>query len=220
MGDSAAAGRLTARPGTVRETGVSGLHPLEPGASLYVPASYPADRPAPLVVSLHGAGGNAGHGLALLRDSADETGFLLLAPSALGRTWDVILEGYGPDVVRLDRALEQTFSQYAVDPEHLAVAGFSDGASYALSLGMMNGDLFSHVLAFSPGFAAPNSQQGKPRFFVSHGTRDTVLPVKRCSRKVVPQLERAGYAVDYQEFDGGHTVPEEVRRAAVAWFLA
>ena len=172
------------------------------------------------MVSLHGAGGNAKHGLALLQDSADGTGFLLLAPSSLGRTWDVILEGYGPDVARLDRALEQTFSQYAVDPEHLAVAGFSDGASYALSLGMMNGDLFSHVLAFSPGFAAPNSQQGKPRFFVSHGTRDTVLPVARCSRKVVPQLERAGYAVDYHEFDGSHTVPEEVRRVAVAWFLA
>ena len=220
MGDTPAAGRLTARPGTVRETGASGLHPLESGESLHVPASYRAGLPAPLVVSLHGAGGDAEYGLALLRDSADAAGFLLLAPSALGRTWDVILEGYGPDVARLDRALEQTFSQYAVDPEHLAVAGFSDGASYALSLGMMNGDLFSHVLAFSPGFISPNSQQGKPRFFVSHGTRDTVLPVERCSRKIVPQLERAGYAVDYHEFDGGHTVPEEVRRAAVAWFLA
>jgi phospholipase/carboxylesterase len=28
-------------------------------------------------------------------------------------------------------------------------------ASYALSLGIANGNLFSHVLAFSPGFLAP-----------------------------------------------------------------
>ena len=45
-------------------------------------------------------------------------------------------------------------------------------ASYALSLGIANGNLFSHVLAFSLGFLAPASQTGSPRIFVSHGTQD------------------------------------------------
>lgn len=220
----AAEGRFTARPGEGRNGAPPGLHPLglepERDTYLYVPAGYKADRPAPLVLSLHGAGGNAHHGLALLQGLADEAGFLLLAPSSRGRTWDVILDGYGPDVRLIDRALEQTFEQYTIDSEHLAVAGFSDGASYALSLGVMNGDLFSHVLAFSPGFMAPNSQQGAPRVFISHGTRDEVLPIERCSRRIVPQLQRAGYEVRYEEFGGGHTVPEEISRKAVAWFLA
>jgi predicted esterase len=47
----------------------------------------------------------------------------------------------------------------------LAVSGFSDGASYALSIGPANGDLFTHVMAFSPGFAdltiAPISQSAR-----------------------------------------------------------
>ncbi len=60
--------------------------------------------------------------------------------------------GFGPDVRFIDKALSKVFGSYRIDPSHLAVAGFSDGASYALSLGLPNGDLFSHIIAFSPGF--------------------------------------------------------------------
>ncbi len=125
---------------------------------------------------------------------------------------------YGPDIALLDSALAQTFSRYAIDPNHIAVGGFSDGASYALSVGITNGDLFTHVIAFSPGFMAPARQQGKPRLLISHGTRDQVLPIDRCSRKLVPQLQRAGYDVLYREFDGPHTLPTEIARKALTWF--
>jgi phospholipase/carboxylesterase len=185
---------------------------------LYVPAGYNADQPTPLVLSLHGAGGNARQGLALLQGLADEAGFLLLIPSAHQRTWDVIRSGYGPDVLLIDGALEQTFSRYHIDPAHVAIGGFSDGASYALSLGITNGTLFSHVTAFSPGFMAPTGQAGALRFFISHGTEDQVLPIDRCSRRIVPQLQRAGYEVRYLEFRGGHPVSGNVARKAVDWF--
>lgn len=59
--------------------------------------------------------------------------------------------GFGPDVLYLNKALHHVFNRYSIDPSRLAVAGFSDGASYALSLGVANGDLFSHIIAFSPG---------------------------------------------------------------------
>ena len=130
----------------------------------------------------------------------------------------MLVGSYGPDVEFIDRALEQTYDHVAVNAEHLAVAGFSDGASYALSVGLTNGDLFTHAIAFSPGFAAPADRRGRPPLFVSHGTRDRVLPIERCSRRIVPQLEREGYEVRYREFDGPHTVPETVAREALEWF--
>jgi phospholipase/carboxylesterase len=184
-----------------------------------VPAGYRPDRPAPLVLSLHGAGGNEEGGLYPLRELADRAGMILLSPASRGRTWDVILGGFGADVAFVDRALAATFGRCAVDPGRIAIAGFSDGASYALSLGITNGDLFRHVLAFSPGFAAPAEPRERPRFFVSHGMGDRVLPIDRCSRRIVPLLERAGYDVSYREFDGGHTVPPEIAREALDWFL-
>ena len=220
---SADEGRLLARPRGPEGAGPLGLHSLgvdaERDALLYVPASYQADRPAPLALMLHGAGGNAQHGLSLLMDLADEAGLILLAPQSRRQTWDVLLGGYGPDVALIDQALTQTFGRYAVDPAHVAVGGFSDGASYALSVGITNGNLFTHVIAFSPGFAAPARQEGKPRLYISHGTHDEVLPIDDCSRRIVPMVQRAGYDVRYHEFDGPHTVPPEIAREGLDWFL-
>ncbi len=221
---AAAEGRLSARPSEVREASPKGLHRLnlERGRDglLYVPQGYRADRPAALALMLHGAGGDAQQGISLLRSYADESGMLLLAPDSRRQTWDVIIDRYGPDVGYIERALAQTFKRYAIDPKRIAVGGFSDGASYALSLGVSNGDLFTHVIAFSPGFMAPTRRQGSPRLFVSHGTRDRVLPIDRCSRRIVAQAERAGYDLRYREFDGPHTIPPEVAREAVDWFTA
>ncbi|HEX8685019.1 MAG TPA: hypothetical protein VF654_00920, partial [Pyrinomonadaceae bacterium] len=217
-------GRLAARPGTVRAAGPAGLQPLKLGGKrdgfVYVPEGVSAGRPAPLMLLLHGAGGSARHTIPLLQGFADKTGTILLAPDSRAQTWDVIAGGYGPDVEYIDRALGQTFARYAVDPAHVAVGGFSDGASYALSLGATNGDLFTHVVAFSPGFMAPASQHGSPALFISHGTKDRVLPIDSCSRRIVPRVKRAGYSVLYREFDGPHTVPREVAGEAVAWFLS
>jgi phospholipase/carboxylesterase len=106
------------------------------------------------------------------------------------------------------------FSCCKVDLARVALAGYSERASYALSLGLANGDLFSHVLAFSPGFLAPAGQTGSPRLFVSHGARDGWHPIDRCRRRIVPRLERAGYEVRYREFGGGHVVPPAVSREA------
>jgi phospholipase/carboxylesterase len=217
-------GRILTRPGQATETASPGLHALnlDPNrdALLYVPAGYRPDNPVPFALSLHGAGGNEMSGLYPLRDLADEAGLVLLSPASRRQTWDVIRGGYGPDITFIDRALAVAFARCTVDPDRLAVAGFSDGASYALSLGITNGDLFRHVMAFSPGFMAPADQRGAPRIFISHGVKDEVLAIDRTSRRIVPQLERAGYDVQYREFDGPHTVPPEIAREGLDWFAS
>jgi len=187
---------------------------------LYVPAGYRPEKPAPLGLLLHGAGEDARDGLAQLRGQADEAGIILLALSSSGPTWDSILSRgrYGSDITAIDQVLDHAFSRCAVDPTRVAVGGYSDGASYALSIGIANGDLFSHVLAFSPGFLAPPGQRGSPRIYVAHGTRDRWLRIDSCSRRIVPRLERAGYEVRYREFEGGHVVPPGISREAAIWF--
>jgi len=109
------------------------------------------------------------------------------------------------------------FSSCAIDPSRVTLGGLSDGATYALALGLLNGDLFTQLVAFSPGFLKPVDRRGKPRVFVSHGTRDTVLNINVGGRGIVRQLTDEGYDVTYREFDGGHEVPVAIAREAFAW---
>lgn len=218
------AGRLTTRPRATDAMAAPGLYALDLDPAregyIYVPDDRRAGGPVPLVLVLHGAGGQAHHGLDLLRDLADARGLVLVAPASRGPTWDVIRGGYGPDVARIDRALAIAFQRCDVDPARVAIAGFSDGASYALSLGITNGDLFRRILAFSPGFAAPGEPHGRPVIHIAHGTDDRVLPIAPCSRTLVPRLRQAGYEVVYREFEGGHMVPPEIAAEAVDALLA
>ncbi|WP_207485689.1 alpha/beta hydrolase [Arenibaculum pallidiluteum] len=224
-GPAARAGELQSRPapGARPAPAAGGLRTLGPEGPkrtlLYVPDGYDPVRPAPLMVFLHGAGGDAGHTLPAFSDRAEAAGIILLAPSSRGATWDVIRGGFGPDVAAIDRALDEVFTDYSVDPARVAAAGFSDGASYALSLGLGNGELFTHIVAFSPGFVASPRRQGSPSVYISHGVADAVLPVGPCSRRIVPALEHQGYDVRYHEFPDGHTIPAEIASGAFAWFV-
>jgi predicted esterase len=212
--------RLTARPRTGVTTSATASRVLGLGgardATLQVPANV-SSAPLPLLVLLHGAGGNGAGILRRLGAAAGEAGVAVLAPDSRGSTWDAIRGSFGPDVAFINRALERVFETVSVDPARIAAGGFSDGATYALSLGLINGDLFRRVAAFSPGFIIEGAPHGKAMFFISHGTADEILPIDRCSRVIVPDLQKRGYDVTFRQFDGGHAIPPDIAREGLQW---
>ena len=222
-GPSNGEARLTARAGTPSSTDTVGLVPLGLASGrdgqMYVPPSLEPATSTPLLLALHGAGGSSRESIDLLMPYADEFGFTLLAVDSRGSTWDGTRGAYGPDVQFIDRALVQTFDRCSIDPARIAIEGFSDGASYSLGLGLVNGDLFHHVIAFSPGFvpASDSDARGNPPVFISHGREDLILSIDATSRRIVPALRAQGYTVDYEEFEGGHRVPPEIAGAAMTW---
>jgi phospholipase/carboxylesterase len=209
------AGRLRVRPSHADSPLGPGLHRLELDreALLYVPENHGGR----FSLLLHGANGDPERILARFRAIADEFAVALLVPKSLDATWDAIHGRFDLDLPFLAAALEAAFRRCAVDRTHLAVTGFSDGATMAIALGIANGDLFTHVLAFSPGFLIPLRRVGAARYFLSHGTRDDILPIGH-SRTIVRELKRAHLNVHLREFDGGHTVPPEIAREAFAWY--
>lgn len=189
-------------------------------AALRVPPTYRSSAPAPLVIAFHGAGGRGTDWMGPYATRTDNAGMILLAPDSLGSTWDAIGGDFGPDVAFINGIIDQVFDRYAIDAQRIALIGFSDGASYALSLGLANGDNARQIVAHSPGFALDVPRHGHPAFFISHGTSDPVLPIDQASRTIVPALRGLGDSVEYVEFDGRHEVPAAIGDQAVAWLAA
>jgi phospholipase/carboxylesterase len=217
-------GRITARPHGPAKSSAD-LPPGKPinlgldrerDAILYAPKS-PTNAPLPLLMFLHGATQSADDMAWYLDSAPDETGVAILAPNARATTWDAITDSFGPDVQFLNRALERVFEMVNVDASRLAIGGFSDGATYAISLGLINGDIFQRVLGCSPGFVIDGIARGKPSFFISHGTQDNILPIDRCGRQVANALKDRAYEVTFREFNGRHEIPGDVMREGLRW---
>jgi phospholipase/carboxylesterase len=221
--DDNANGRLRSRPPKTPQAGTPatgaqalGLDTGRDGV-IYIPEGI--IEPAPLMLLLHGATGSAAGiiGRTNVFKHADALKMVVVVPDSRKTTWDAIRGVFGPDAAFIDRALGVAFSKVAIDPKRIGVAGFSDGATYALSLGLVNGDLFTHVAAFSPGFFVAEERHGTAKFFISHGQQDEILAIATTSRRIVPVLEDAGYDVTYREFNGPHTVPPNIAQDAFEW---
>ena len=213
-------GRIGARPRadvktTARGHSALGLESGRDGV-LHMPPKE-TDAAMPLLVLLHGAGSAGERVLQKFIAATDAAGIAVLSPDSRGQTWDAIRGGFSSDVTFISRALSSVFDRVLVDPARLAVGGFSDGATYALALGLINGDLFRRVICCSPGFLIDGEAHGKPQFFVSHGTSDTILPINQCGRVVVANLRKRGYDVTFREFEGEHEVPPAVAKEAMEW---
>lgn len=186
---------------------------------LYVPKGYKDGQSMPLLVWLHGAGGS-GSVSTNLTALADEFGIIVLAPDSREWTWGSILGDWEPDLDFLQLAMQQTQRRCAVDREQIWLGGFSDGASFSLSLGISYGKIFRRIYAGSPGLMQPIAADGKPPIFISHGTLDPTMPIDQTSRRFVPRLKTLGYDVTYREYEGRHQLPPEVLREAIVWMTA
>jgi phospholipase/carboxylesterase len=191
---------------------------LTPDAIAYVPADV--SGPAPLVVLLHGAGGDARNFLDQFRREADARGVILISVQSNGRTWAQRKPNDGEaDVANIKAAITGLSGRTAIETGRTTVMGFSDGASYALSVGMAYPDLFRTIVAFSPGYAfAPSALDTEQRIFIAHSRRDPILPAEN-TRQMVKGLEGAGFAPEVHWFNGGHEIDPELKKAAFDFAL-
>ena len=208
--------RIEARPSAGSEVRCEpGEHELrlEPGRRAIMRVTPRGSRQGrALLLALHGAGsGGAPGGLWAFRSAWNVPGLVLVAPSATGSVWSLEER----DVRFVERALRAAFARCSIDPDRIAVGGFSSGAGLALWIGLTNGDLFRHVIGLSPGGSLPVRRVGKPRILLAHGTDDSVIPISVGGDRVARELRAEGYVLNYRRFRGGHRPRPDIVRAFV-----
>jgi predicted esterase len=211
--------RLTARPcsPSIPSDLEVGTHVLKFSggreAQFHVPARSDA-APAPLLLFFHGARGQDGGVLTTTLEWAKQHGIFVIAQKSIGKVWDIVRGGGGSDVSFTDFLLQWTMQRYAIDPARIGIAGFLDGGSCALSIGLTNGDLLHDIMAFSPGFVRTQRRVGQPRIFLAQGKDNFIMSFERgCA--LTAQLSDSGYDVLYREFNGPRALGQIVDEALV-----
>lgn len=187
---------------------------------MYVPESYDPATPAPLVVALHGRGMNA-TGWGVFFDVCEEAGMVMLVPESRDRSWDLTITGsFGVDVIFISLAIDHVLARCNIDSARVALMGISDGGTYALSLGVSNGDFFTHLISVAPGFLQPGRElRGSPLVWLAHGLSDPVFDEEYTHREILPELREMELIVQYVQFEGGHEFPPAVQDQAMDWLL-
>lgn len=109
---------------------------------LFIPKSIKAERPAPLLLLLHGSGRN---GLSLVekwKDVAAKEGIILAGPDSKdSRQWDIPEDG--PDL--LFELVESLKARYPINPQRVYLFGHSAGGSQALRISVLESEYFAAV---------------------------------------------------------------------------
>jgi phospholipase/carboxylesterase len=193
------------------------------GFSLYVPEAWDGRASMPLVVALHGGSGHGRDFLWSWLREARGRNVLVLSPTAQGRTWS-IMGGDDIDGDNLKQAFESVAGRYPVDRSRVLLTGMSDGATYALLLGLRDGPPFTHLapacgvlhpMLFAEGLA---QAQGRSIYLI-HGALDWMFPVQM-ARMGRDALLAAGARVVYREIeDLSHTYPRDENPRILEWLM-
>lgn len=194
-----------------------GISDTDRDGTLYVPKNYKPGVPMPVVMMLHGFAGTS-DGVRGMFPLCEEFGVIMIAPESRGLTWGRSIPGFDDDVRYLGPAYRHVANLVDIDTTRVALGGVSDGAGYALSMGLAYGNSFNHLMIFMAGQMIPYRQQGKPKIFMVHGVDDTQMPIDKTARLYVPKLKADGYDLTYHEYQGGHRVPPSEIRDAFKWF--
>ena len=194
------------------------------GFSLYVPEAWDGQASMPLVVALHGGSGHGRDFLWSWLREARGRNVLVLSPTAQDRTWS-IMGGADVDADRLRETIESVGTRYPVDRARVLLTGMSDGATYALLLGLRSGPPFTHLapacgvlhpLLFAGGL---DRAQDFPIYLI-HGALDWMFPVYT-ARMGRDALLSAGARLVYREIeDLSHTYPRDENPRILEWLVS
>jgi phospholipase/carboxylesterase len=183
------------------------------------------DRTYPLVTILHGAGRQDELLVRAYRDEPSRRHAIFFIPRSTSPTWDLLIGEDRPDLDFLEHAYAEIYRRVPVDHARQALIGYSDGASYALAIGLSNPRLFAAIMGWAAGFVvfdpsgvAPTDP--RPKILLEHGTHDPVFPFEEVAVPNCAILRRLGYDVELRVDDGGiHWPSSTFQTAALDWFF-
>lgn len=172
---------------------------------LFIPSTYDGRKPFPLIMLLHGMGGDENsmfdsYGNGAFEALAEKHGYIVACPK--GREPTSMYRGPAEQDV-LD-VMADVRRAYKVDPNRIYLTGHSMGAYGTWSIASDHPEIFAALAPISGG-GDPTAvvKTAKIPQLVTHGDHDPTVAVTQ-SRTMVEALKKAGAEVQYTEVPGGN----------------
>ena len=174
---------------------------------IYIPSGYDGSKPFPLIIALHGMGGDENsffdqYANGAFKTEAEKRGYIVACPK--GREPASMYTGAAEqDVLDVIAEIERA---YKVDLERVYMTGHSMGGFGTWSIAIDHPDLFAAIAPISGG-GDPKKMDKIARIpeLVVHGDADNTVLVQR-SREMVEAGKKIGAEIKYIEVPGGSHV--------------
>lgn len=156
---------------------------------LHVGKTVEPGQPVPLVIVLHGSGGNGGgmERATQFDKIADKEGFIAAFPSGIGKHWNDGRRAQRFDVVKdvddvqfLRDLVADVEKSHDVDSRRIYCTGFSNGGFMSNRAGVEASDLFAAIAPVSGTLSIAYADRITPKdplsVLIIHGTKDGVVP--------------------------------------------
>jgi predicted esterase len=207
MLDALDAGRdpFAARRGDFRKAYMSKSDNTLQPFRVFVPTSYDGTKQYPLVIALHGMGGDENsyfesYGKGAFAAEAEKHGYIVACPK--GRKPASMYVGDAErDVMDV---LAEMMRAYRIDPNRVYLTGHSMGGFGTWSIAMNHPEVFAAIGPISGGVVNPAgiSKIAHIPEIIVHGDADKTVPVER-SRVVVAMGKKLGIEMKYIEVPNG-----------------
>ena len=156
---------------------------------IHVPQNLDVEEPVPLVLMLHGGGGNADQASRMgMSRVANENGFIVLYPEGLNKHWndgrhsEVYAEQDKSidDVAYIDALIHKISKEHEIDRARVFVTGVSNGGFMTQRLAIEKSNTFSAAATIIASMPEPLAKSFAPELPVSMlfmcGTEDPLVP--------------------------------------------
>jgi predicted esterase len=172
---------------------------------VFVPAAYDKAKTFPLVIALHGMGGDENsyfqaYAQGAFKVEAEKHGYIVACPKGR-KPASMYIGDAEKDVMDVIAEMRR---DYNIDPDRIYLTGHSMGGYGTWSVAMNHPDVFAALAPISGGANVPAAMSKIAHIpvLIVHGDNDPTVPVER-SRVMVATGKKLGAEIKYIEVPGG-----------------